>query len=157
MQVDEIDLAGEQFIAAHDHWRKICGADRCCPDPQALDPVEMPPQTLPYSELVEVLTDPLDFRYRLIGTAIHDISGSSYTGLTVRQIPTQAPPSRMYDFFVLAYERKAPVCARLPYDGPDELVDNIRNLLLPFGDGVSKVSMFWSVVEIVRRKASDIN
>ncbi len=157
MQVDEIELSGKPFVAAYDHWRKICGAGRRFPRPQDLDPVEMPRPILGSSELVEVLTEPLDFRYRLIGTAIYEISQSNYTGLTVRQIPTQAPPSRMFDFFALAYERKTPLCARLPYEGPDEFVETIRNLLLPLGDGAGKILMFWSVVEIGRRQIGATN
>ena len=153
MQVDEIDLSGELFAAAHEHWLNIRGPERTWPCVQDLDPVDIPAPLLPCSELVEVLTEPLDFRYRLIGTAIYEISRSSYSGLSLRQIPTQAPPSRMFDFFVLAYRRKVPLCARLPYVGPDKFVDTIRNLLLPLGDENDTVSMFWSVVDICRRQA----
>ena len=153
MQVDETDLSGELFDAAHAHWQNLRGAERAFPRRDDLDPLDIPRQLLPYSELIEVLEDPLDFRYRLIGTAIDEISGSSYTGLSVREIPSQAPPSRMFDFFALAHERKAPLCARLPYEGPDGFVKSVRNLLLPLGDEDDSVSMFWSVVEIGRRQA----
>jgi hypothetical protein len=57
----------------------------------------------------------------------------------------------MFDFFALACRRAAPLCARLPYIGPDSFVESIRNLLLPFGEDADKVSLFWSVVEIGRR------
>ena len=151
-QVEEVDLAGELFLSAYEHWQNLRGPVRPYPDHKDLDPVEIPQSLLPHCELIEVLSDPLDFRYRLIGTAIYEISRSSYTGLTVRQIPTQAPPSRMFDFLELACTRGAPLCARLPYVGPDDLVDAVRNLLLPLGDGSGQVSMFWSIVEIVRRR-----
>ena len=152
VNVEESDLSGELFVAAHDHWRKIRGPGRDFPQPKDLDPVEFPTSIWPYCELVEVLTDPLDFRYRLIGTAIYDISGKNYAGLSVRQIPSQAPPSRMFDYFALAYRRKTPLCARLPYVGPDAFVDSIRNLVLPLGDGARRITMFWSVVEIGRSR-----
>jgi len=150
MQVDEIELSGALFTTAHEHWLTLRGPDRPWPRPQELDPVEIPRRIMAYCELVEVLSDPLDFRYRLIGTAIYEISRQSYSGLSLRQIPSQAPPSRMFDYFALAYERKAPLCARLPYEGPDKLVESIRNLLLPLGETPDRVSMFWSVVEIGR-------
>ena len=151
MNVDVAELSGELFVAAHDHWLKIRGAGRDLPLEQDLDPVEFPTSVWPYCELIEVLTDPLDFRYRLIGTAIYDISHKNYTGLSVRQIPTQAPPSRMFDFLALGHERKTPFCARLPYDGPDGFVQSIRNLLLPLGDSDGQLTMVWSVVEIGRQ------
>ena len=153
MLVDETDLSGELFTAAHAHWQSLRGPGRPIPRRADLDPLEIPRRVLPYSELVEALEEPLDFRYRLVGTEIDRISASSYTGLTLRQIPTQAPPSRMFDLFTLAYERKAPVCARLPYEGPDRFVDSIRNLVLPFSENGGPVTMFWSVVEIGRRQA----
>ena len=155
MDVDVTELSGELFVAAHDHWLEIRGAGRDLPLEQDLDPVKFPTSVWPYCELVQVLTDPLDFRYRLIGTAIYDISHKNYTGLSVRQIPTQAPPSRMFDFLALGYERKTPLCARLPYVGPDGFVRSIRNLLLPLGDGGGRLTMFWSVVEIARDRPGE--
>ena len=152
MGVPETDISGELFTAAHAHWQDLCGRGGSFPRPQDLDPVSIPRRILPYSELVEVLNDPLDFRYRLIGTAIDEISRTSYTGRSVREIPSQSPPSHMFDFFARAHERKAPVCAYLPYEGPDGYVETIRNLLLPFSEDGDAVSMFWSVVEIGRRQ-----
>jgi hypothetical protein len=152
MQVDEVGVSGALLEAALDHWRSLRGGDRSLPRPEDLDPVAIPRQVFSNSELVEVLRDPLDFRYRLIGTEIYSISQKGYSGLKVSEIPTQAPPSRMFDFFALACERGVPLCARLPYIGPDSFVDSIRNLLLPFGEEPGKVSLFWSVVEIGRRK-----
>ena len=151
VDVEVTELSGELFVAAHDHWLKIRGDGRDLPLERDLDPVEFPTTVWPYCELVEVLTDPLDFRYRLIGTAIYDISRKNYTGLSVREIPTQAPPSRMFSYYDLGYERKAPLCARLPYTGPDGFITSIRNLLLPFGDGTGEVTLFWSIVEISRK------
>lgn len=152
MRVDEIELAGELFAAAHAHWQSLCGPGRSYPQRAELDPLNIPRRVLPHSELIEVQAEPLDFRYRLIGTEIDRISRSSYTGRSVREIPSQAPPSRMFDMFALAYQRKAPLCARLPYEGPDPYVESVQNLLLPLGDDDDSVSMFWSVVEIVRRR-----
>lgn len=151
MQVDEVDLSGDLFVAAHDHWAGLRGPGRAMPRRDELDPLEMPRRLLPYSELVEVLRDPLDFRYRVIGTQIDRICQRCYTGLTIRQIPLQRPPSGMFDFFALAYERKSPLCVRLPYVGPDRFVEGIRSLLLPLGEDGCEVSMFWSIVEIARR------
>lgn len=155
VNVEVADISGELFVAAHDHWRKIRGPGRAFPRQEDLDPVELPSIVWPYCELIDVLTDPLDFRYRLIGTAVYDICRANYVGLSVRQIPTQAPPSRMFDYYALALERKVPLCARLPYDGPDAFVTSIRNLLLPLGEGAEQVTMFWSVVEISRDRPEE--
>ena len=152
MQVDEVGVSGELLEAALDHWQSLRGGDRSLPRPEDLDPVTIPHQVLPNSELVEVLSDPLDFRYRLIGTAIYSICHTSYSGLRVSEIPTQAPPSRMFDFFALAHQRAVPLCAHLPYIGPDNFVESIRNLLLPLGEEPDQVSLFWSVVEIGRKQ-----
>ena len=152
MPVEEVAVSGDLFVSAREHWDRLRETDHEIPRRHALDPLDIPPRLLRHTELIEVLRDPLDFRYRLIGTEIDRISAQSYTGLTVREIPSQAPPSRMFDFLALAVERGAPLCARLPYVGPHQDVRSVRNLLLPLGDTARAVSIFWSVVEIGRRE-----
>lgn len=148
--VEEIAVTGTVLESALAHWQALRGA-HAMPRRSDLDPVEIPRRVIPYCELIEVLRDPLDFRYRLVGTEIDRISRHAYTGRRVREIPGQAPPSRMFDFLSLAVERAAPLCARLPYVGADRYVSSVENLLLPLGDDGATVDMLWSVVLVLRR------
>lgn len=59
-------------------------AGRLMPAPSDIDPVEIP-RLLPFLTLADVTYDPLDFRYRLVGTRIVDITGVDRTGVSMRE------------------------------------------------------------------------
>jgi hypothetical protein len=67
------------------------------------------------SLLVDVTRDPLDFRYRLIGTAIVARSEADYTGQRVADLPGQRPPSIIWELYTAAARDRIPVCRPVPY------------------------------------------
>ena len=73
-----------------------------------LDPAEIP-RLLKHMFLVDVLPEPLDFRYRLIGTDLARIAGRDVTGCSL----AEAVPKRVYPRYFLLYrtvtERRQPV------------------------------------------------
>ena len=105
------ELDAEQFpelAECYDIWNEKRG-DRFAPSWQELDFFAFPVRMIPYLYLIDVQTDPLDFRYRFIGTAICNIEGRDYTGLSVDDIqpPELAPEIRKE--FENVYKAQKPV------------------------------------------------
>jgi len=134
----------EPVRLAVDHWHTIRG-EAPIPLRRALDPVDIP-ALLPNSELIEVLGPPLDFRYRLIGDVIDRISRDYYVGKRVSEIPSQRPPSRIFDLYAETVRRGAPVCGTLPYVGDDRLIDHVEVVTMPLTEDGARVETLWGVV-----------
>jgi hypothetical protein len=69
------------LVALHDYWRGKFRGGRL-PGRADIDPADVP-HLLPWLFLMDVAGDPLEFRYRLIGTGIVNFLGRDYTGRTV--------------------------------------------------------------------------
>jgi len=57
------------------------------------DPVDIP-RLLASTALVDVLRDPLDFRFRLLGTAIDNITSRNMRGVRFSEIPFLLPGNK---------------------------------------------------------------
>jgi len=69
-----------QLIA---YWERKRGT-RIMPAPSDIDPVEMP-RLLPYIAIADITRDPLDMRYRLMGTRLIEMGGVDRTGTSIRE------------------------------------------------------------------------
>lgn len=151
--VQELKVLPPSLKAARDYWTEIKG-DRRFPGRADIDPTDIP-RLLPDMELVEVLP-PLEdgtpeFRYRLTGTHIDKISRQNYAGCKVSEIPHQRAPSQVHTTLCLAVSREIPVVVRLPYEGPDILLEWVDSLVAPLSDDGITINMLFSVLHPVRR------
>jgi len=73
----------------HDYWqgKRKPGA---LPGRRDIDPIEIP-QLMPQIALVDVLREPLDYRYRLFGTRLVEVMGAERTGKRMREV--MSPPA----------------------------------------------------------------
>jgi len=69
----------------HEYWQETCGGALPVPKDK-IDPLALPPYLLAHVLLVDVLFDPPDFRYRLIGTEITRFIGRDSTGRRLSEI-----------------------------------------------------------------------
>jgi hypothetical protein len=114
-----------------------------------LDPVEIP-RLLPYVILIDVMREPLDFRYRLVGTQACFIMRRDFTGQIFSEIPGSGKESALWQGCEAVVSSKAPMYWQLPYAGPDRFLRNYENVLLPLSnDGVS-VTMIFKVISFER-------
>lgn len=60
-----------------------CGAPGACADLEGIQPAGLGTQLIPYSSVVDVRRDPLDFVYRFRGTAHVDLKRADYTDRAV--------------------------------------------------------------------------
>lgn len=129
-------------------------AGRAMPARSDIDPVEIR-ALLPHVVLIDVLGEPsagsLDFRYRLLGTAVEAHLSNRYTGLKMSEIPHQRPPSRLWSNFQAVVVSRQPLVTQVPYIGPHKDFLAAQDLITPLSSGGSKVDMLFNLVDFVPR------
>lgn len=74
---------GEDVRSLFELWDRLRG-DRCCPERSDVDVLDLKPW-LGRLILYDVRHDPLEIRYRLIGSVICDTYGADFTGESIRE------------------------------------------------------------------------
>lgn len=105
LKVDEIEQATLRFLFAY--WSRLAQAD-ALPLATRIDPIEMRP-ALGYVMLLEVVDGGRDFRYRVFGTEIAEVSGFDMTG---RLLSEHRASPYIVEFALAAY--RAAVVRRGP-------------------------------------------
>ena len=90
----------------HTYWKSRCGARRM-PGRSDIDPVDVP-GLLPFIFLVDVLSDPRDFRFRLAGTHFRDFAGREVTGLPIGEVFPPAFNAEVLYHWSACVDRGAP-------------------------------------------------
>ena len=118
---------------------------RPMPARRDLDPIEIP-RLLPWVLLIDVLRDPLDFRYRLIGTEVVAVSRDDFTGTRFSDLPGKGSDSVIWDNCLTVVRSKAPFSRRPPYVGPRDDVHSGQNLLMPLSSDGEQVDMIFQLI-----------
>ena len=134
--------------AAWSHWDAMRGG-RPMPSRADLDPLDVP-LLLPSTILVEVLHDPLDFRYRLLGTELDRIVSHNYKGLRFSEIPLIGRDGQIWQDHETVVRTRAPLRAAVRYIGADDGVRGLSHGLFPLSNDGVAVHMIWCVAEILR-------
>jgi hypothetical protein len=116
-----------------------------------LDPTEIP-TLLSYVTLIDVRPGSSDFRYRLIGGEARDLAAEDHTGKLFSALPTSAPGSVSWeDCLETARTRTPHWRSPLPV-AAKRWLRNSANILLPFSEDGSEVSLILEVVsfDVVR-------
>jgi hypothetical protein len=110
LRLDDPELAADLSLAL-DYWeRKRTG--RLAPMRADIDPVEIA-SLLPRVMLVDVSTDPIDFRFRLAGTGIFKIHGAELTNKRALELEPPAYAALIHRLFCDAVARRGPIAHRL--------------------------------------------
>ncbi|MCG8596810.1 MAG: PAS domain-containing protein [Kiloniellales bacterium] len=118
--------------------------DRNMPSRADIDPLDIP-DLLPQVFLVNVSREPLEFRYRLLGTQIVRHSAADYTGKSLQDLPKQCPPSRIWSLFQRVVEERRPFSAQVPYVYiPGKFVEM---LAAPLSDDAMHVNMIFGIAQ----------
>lgn len=131
------------------YWQRIRGK-REMPARADLHPGDIP-KLLPCIILIDVLHDPLDFRYRLVGTEIDRICSRNYKGVKFSELPDKKAPNPIWQHHQEAVETRAPVRKDLSYTGPDGDVRRVEHCLMPFSSDGKTIDQILVAVEIERR------
>lgn len=134
---------------AQAHWERMRG-DRAMPARADLDPVDIP-RLLPLTILVDVIEEPLDFRYRLIGTEVDRIVKANYRGVRFSEIPHIETGGPLWSDHERVWRTQQPVRASVEYIGPDRFLRTLGHGLFPLSCNGRTVTMIWAVADIGRR------
>lgn len=135
--------------AFRDHWRSLCG-DRPMPPRGALDPLDMT-SLLPHVVLVDVLREPLRFRYRLIGTFVTGLAERDVTGrLLDRALYGPALEAMIWPHQEVV-RTVAPVATLSGVLFAERDWHCVENLFVPFGED-GEVELVATCVDVDRNK-----
>ncbi|MFD2204368.1 PAS domain-containing protein [Kiloniella antarctica] len=132
------------------YWNKMRG-DRLMPARADLDPADLQ-HLLPHILIHEVQLEPLDFKYRLIGSEIALHLNDNHTGSWISTIPHQKKPSKLWTMLEKAVTDRAPVIANPPYIGPYKEFKTIEDIVLPLSVDGEKVNMLFICVDFLKDK-----
>jgi len=135
------------------YWNAKRG-DRPMPARADLDPTEMIPFVANVI-LLDVLRQPLDFRYRLIGTVVEEHMSMPYTGRRFSEFEGQRQGSRIWTNSERVLIERSPVRTDVPYIGPKREFTTIQDVMMPLSADGETVDVIFIVVEYLRRKPGD--
>lgn len=128
-----LDRTGEPRLAeVLDYWLSKCRGRRM-PARADIDPLDLG-ALLPTIYLVDVLDDPPDFRYRLIGTDIVANTRTDHTGRRLGELVEEGTQGELARIYAEVRDRGEPAIHRIAYltqGGNERYYDN---LVLPLGD-----------------------
>ena len=135
--------------ALYDYWRLKRG-ERAAPRWRDIDPGEIR-RLLPYLCVSEVLADPFDLRYRIVGTSVADAVGKDFTGSTFSAMRIVTGRSLWHKHYTSVVAGMRPAYGRYRGDlGPD-MVRYVDHGVFPLSnDGVAVQRLIeiedWSAV-----------
>lgn len=138
-----------------DYWQRIRG-EREIPARRDLDPADIA-TILPNVMLKDVCRDPLDFRYRLVGSRARHHSQADYTGKRMSELAHQGPSSVVFRVCAWVVENRRPLLLRPPYAGPQRDFLWIEAAVMPLSDGRddarAAVDKLFIVLDFLRKGA----
>ncbi|MGQ0662490.1 MAG: PAS domain-containing protein [Pseudomonadota bacterium] len=140
---DPAALRTPQVGHAYDYWAGK-RAGRVMPARADIDPAEMA-EWLPCTMLVDVAWDPLDFRFRLVGTEIVDNYGSDWTGRRLKDLDCGGKLAEIVGEYAASVTDKTPSYFTDSYVARSGTFMRYERLLLPLSaDGID-VNMLLGV------------
>ena len=132
----ELSPVQREFLA---YWRKQAGR-RIAPRRKDFDVLDVP-TLMPHAIIFDVLRNPLDFRYRLIGTVQRDMSLREYTGMKMSEIEGRGPGSQIWSILDTVRVSQEPAYHSIPYIGPKKDYFRLNDLFLPWLDDNMETTM----------------
>lgn len=106
-----------------------------------LDPLELPPALLPHVLLIDVEYEPVDFRYRLAGTAADTIHGQSLKGVRILDLRPEPLARTLHGDLVRMTEDCAAQFTELSFTNRQDKTRRYRVLRLPLCDDAGRLAM----------------
>lgn len=147
------DISSPKLRQGLDYWNGKRG-DRAMPSRADLDPTEMI-AFLPHVILLDVLREPVDFRWRLIGTVVEEHMSTPYTGRRFSEFAGQRAPSRIWVNSERVMRERRPVRSDIPYIGPKSDFTTIEDIMMPLASDGENVDVIFIVVEYVRKQIGE--
>ena len=114
---------------------------RAAPSRSDIDPLDLPFPLLPHVLLIDVEREPLDFSYRLSGTAADTIHGLSLKGVRVLDLKPEDFARTLHGDLARMAEDLAPQFVELSYSNRENKTRRYRVLRLPLCDECGRMTM----------------
>ena len=155
--IDRDEIASQNVLAGYDYWlekKRALSADDLTepgllPARTDFDPLIEVPRLAPRMMLMDVLQDPLDFRYRLVGSALRRHMAQDWTGKRLSEIPFQRVGSTVWDNNVIVIRERRPILARPPYIGPHKDFRSVERVILPLASDGRQVDLLMFFVDFI--------
>lgn len=148
-QIEAPPVGGFQsqvLAAGHGYWSGLAGGD--VPRLDDFNPMALGRLTSNCIWL-GVAWEPLNFRYRLIGETVLDHLFEDHTGRWFRDIPHQAPPSRIFQNLEWTVRERRAHYGDTPYIGPKKDFVATHELQLPFRDDDGEIARVLVIVDFL--------
>ena len=133
-------LSDPELIELYDHWCALKGG-RPMPSRKDLDPVHVP-RHLASMMLIDVLRDPLRFRYRLVGTRVVEASGEDRTGRFFDEFEFFSVNPIVMEQYRTTVEMRQPLYSLEPFTNCIKQTSyEVERLLLPLATDGERVDM----------------
>ena len=98
-----------------------------------IEPLDIP-DLLPQVVLLDVVRDPWNFRFRLIGTNVVYHLNKDWTGSWFTEIGHMTPPSKIFTNCVEVSSTGTPLRSKTSYVGPHAQFVTAEDIILPLAD-----------------------
>ena len=124
-------LVREMFV----YWQRK-SAGRIAPRPRDIDPGDIK-RLLPFISISDVIPEPFDLRYRLVGTGVVETSGYDFTGRFLHEMPVTTGKERWKAHYARVVKEKRPHYGRYRGDLGPQLTRYVDHGAFPLSsDGV---------------------
>ncbi len=135
---------------AYGYWTKLTPPDAKGPLFGDFHLDELEPQIVPWSVLVDVIPDPLDFKYRFWGTERSKLIGAELTGLTTSAIPTTVMREANFREYADVFARAKPLLCHTPVTTKSGRHAIFQSIRLPLFDDKDRISRIFSAINYNR-------
>jgi hypothetical protein len=133
------DIKDKRLSRLYAYWSKLCG-DRRMPARGDFDPIDVH-ELLPNVFLIDVLNDPLDFRFRLAGTHFRELAGVEVTGKLIGEVFPPEFCSEVRIHWAAAVEQRKPLWGSGRHWLADRDYVEWQGIVLPLSPDAEVVNM----------------
>jgi len=151
--ITENELSSALVIEGLRYWQSKLNGN-AIPARSAFDPLLEIPALVRFMMLKDVRHDPLDFRYRLVGTGLRSHMTTDWTGKFMSEVEYQRPPSTIWDYHKQVAESGEPLFIKPNYVGPHKDYLFIESVMLPLAEDHVHVDMIMIFIDFIRQPGS---
>ncbi len=132
------------------YWLKICPATGgIYPSRKDIKATDLR-NRMAHIAILDVETDPVDFRYRLIGTRLCEFLYRDYTGNSLSELEGKGPGSEIWAIYDQIVAKGDPLYCEVPYVGPKADFKQASSLFLPLASDHNTIDKIMVVSHFQR-------
>jgi len=102
-----------------------------------------------YVVVFDILKDPLNYLYRLVGTSVRENTFGDYTGKNLREMEGKGPGSKIWDLLDTTRTSAQSQFQKVPYVGPNKSFMKTTLLFLPLATDHQNVDKIFLVSNFI--------